>query len=182
MANIIVVFPKIEDAKSIRNLLTRNGFDVMAVCTTGAQVLNYADGMDDGIVVCGYRYADMRYGELHDYLPDGFQMLLIASKGYWGECTADNLVCVSMPLKLHDLIDTLTMMEEAQFRRRRKRKETPRKRSEQDRAVIEKAKEILMERNNMTESEAHHYIQKCSMDSGTNLVETAQMVISIMKQ
>ena len=127
MANIIVVFPKIEDAKSIRNLLTRNGFDVMAVCTTGAQVLNYADGMDDGIVVCGYRYADMRYGELHDYLPDGFQMLLIASQGYWGECTADNLVCVSMPLKLHDLIDTLTMMEEAQFRRRRKRKRLPAK-------------------------------------------------------
>ena len=29
----------------------------------------------------------------------------------------------------------------------------------------------------MTESEAHRYIQKCSMDSGTNLVETSQMII-----
>ena len=29
----------------------------------------------------------------------------------------------------------------------------------------------------MTESEAHRYMQKCSMDSGTNLVETAQMVL-----
>ena len=30
-----------------------------------------------------------------------------------------------------------------------------------------------MERNQMTEEEAHHYIQKISMDSGTNMVETA---------
>ena len=76
MANIIVVFPKAEDAKNVRNILTRNGFNVTAVCTTGAQVLNYADSLDDGVVVCGYRFADMRYAELHDYLPDGFQMLL----------------------------------------------------------------------------------------------------------
>ena len=37
-----------------------------------------------------------------------------------------------------------------------------------------------MRRNHMTEEEAHRYIQKCSMDSGTNLIETAQMVLSIM--
>lgn len=182
MANIIVVFPKIEDAKSIRNLLTRNGFHVIAVCTTGAQVLNYTDSLNDGIVVCGYRFADMGYAELHDYLPDRFQMLLVASQRYWGECSADNLVCIGMPLKLHDFIDTLTMIEETQARRRRKLKERPKQRSAEDMAVIAKAKKILMERNNMTEMEAHHYIQKCSMDSATNMVETAQMVISIMKQ
>ena len=53
MANIIVVFPKIEDAKNIRNLLVRYGFSVSAVCTTGAQAISTADGLDDGIVVCG---------------------------------------------------------------------------------------------------------------------------------
>ena len=39
----------------------------------------------------------------------------------------------------------------------------------------------LMERNHMTEEEAHRYIQKCSMDSGTSLTETAQMVLSMIK-
>ena len=53
-------------------------------------------------------------------------------------------------------------------------------RSEKERNLITNAKRILMERNNMTEAEAHRYIQKCSMDSGTNMVETAQMIISIM--
>ena len=38
-----------------------------------------------------------------------------------------------------------------------------------------------MSRNHMSEEEAHRYIQKCSMDSGTNMVETAQMVLTMMK-
>lgn len=38
-----------------------------------------------------------------------------------------------------------------------------------------------MARNHMTESEAHRYLQKCSMDSGTSMVETAQMVISLIQ-
>ena len=182
MANIIVAFPQAEDAKNIRNILNRNGFRIIAVCTTGAQVLNSMEGLHDGIVVCGYRFADMRYGELLEYLPEGSPMLLVASERHWGEAAADNLVCIGMPLKLHDLVDTLTMMEEAQSRRRRRRKAQPSVRDEGDRAVIVRAKEVLMERNNMTETEAHRYIQKCSMDSGTNMVETAHMILDIMKQ
>ena len=46
--------------------------------------------------------------------------------------------------------------------------------------LLREAKVLLMNRNNMTEDEAHHYLQKCSMDSGTNMVETAQMVLSVM--
>lgn len=181
MANIIVVFPKAEEAKNIRNILNRNGFHVIAVCTTGAQALNYIEELSDGIVVCGYRFTDMRYAELLEYLPDGFQMLLVASEQHWTERTADNLVCLGLPLKLHDLIDTLTMIGEAQLRARRKRRERPRARNEEEKEVIARAKVILMERNNMTETEAHRYIQKCSMDSSTNMAETAHMILDIMK-
>ena len=37
-------------------------------------------------------------------------------------------------------------------------------------------------RHYMTEEEAHRYLQKCSMDSGTNMLETAQMVLTIMSE
>ena len=47
--------------------------------------------------------------------------------------------------------------------------------------MIRKAKELLMARNNMTEEEAHQYLQKNSMDNlGTDIVETAEMVLNIM--
>ena len=61
MSNIIVVFPKRENAVNIRNSLVRAGIEVSAVCLTGAKVLQYADNWNDGIVVCGYRFQDMQY-------------------------------------------------------------------------------------------------------------------------
>ena len=39
---------------------------------------------------------------------------------------------------------------------------------------------LLMERNYLTEEEAHKYLQKCSMDNGTNMVETAQMILTLL--
>ena len=66
MINIIVVLPKPEDAKGIRGLLRKNGFQVNAVCTTGSQALGKIDELNDGIVICGYRLPDMMYCELHD--------------------------------------------------------------------------------------------------------------------
>ena len=59
VTNIIVVFPKIEDAKSIKNVLVRNGFSAMAACTTGAQAIGLAEDYTNGIVICGYKLIDM---------------------------------------------------------------------------------------------------------------------------
>lgn len=181
MTNMIVLFPKMEDAKSIRNLLVRHGYQVPAVCTTGSQALEYANSLGGGIIVCGYKYQDMMYAELKECLPPHFEMLLVASQRVWSECIDNDIVCVSMPIKVQDLINTLEMMCANMARKKRRQKLKPKIRSEEDQKIIWEAKGLLMERNNMSEEEAHRYIQKCSMDSGTNLVETAEMVLSMMR-
>ena len=84
-----------------------------------------------------------------------------------------------MPIKVNDLLSTLQMMMQSQLRRRRKARIQPRQRSEEEQKIIDQAKILLMEKNNLTEPEAHRYIQKCSMDSGNSFVESAQMVIGI---
>ena len=45
---------------------------------------------------------------------------------------------------------------------------------------ISNAKMMLMQRNHLSEDEAYRYIQKLSMDSGTNMVETAQMLLMLL--
>ena len=179
MVNLIVAFPKLEEAKNIKNILIRNGFQVIAVCTSGAQVLNYAEELGGGIVVCGYRLMDMIYEELLPDLPPDFEMLLVASPGRCRDTSWDNMVRLAMPIKVHDLVSTLEMMSQNQVRRRRKRRQQPKMRNQEEADLIARAKAVLMERNDMSEGDAHRYIQKCSMDSGTNLVETAQMVLSL---
>ena len=37
-----------------------------------------------------------------------------------------------------------------------------------------------MDKNNMSENEAHRYIQKSAMDSERTMVETAEMILAIM--
>ena len=92
------------------------------------------------------------------------------------------MVCLGLPLKVQDLVSTLGMMMETIARKRKKLKSQPKERSREEIETIQQAKELLMERNHMSESEAHRYIQKCSMDSGTNMVETAQMIVSLINQ
>ncbi len=181
MVNVIVVFPKMEDAQNIRNFLVRNGITVLAVCTSGAQALQYTDELDDGIIVCGYKFTDMMYSELHEYLPQHFEMLLVASQHLLQNCMDNDIVCVTMPIKAHDLINTISMMSQTITRHRKKLNLRPKGRSGEDTRILKEAKQLLMERNNMSEDEAHRYIQKCSMDTGTNMVETAQMVLTLMQ-
>lgn len=181
MTNIIVVFPKIENAKSMKNLLVRNGFHVGGVCTTGTQAISQADGLNGGIVICSYKMVDMLYSELHDYLPFGFEMLMLASRQYLNECQNHDIICLEMPLKVQDFLSTVGMMAENMERHKKKQRLQPKERNPEEKELIKEAKGLLMERNHMTEEEAHRYIQKNSMDSGTNMVETAQMILSMMK-
>lgn len=181
MTNIIVVLPRLEDAKNIKNILIRSGFQVSSIGTTGAQAISQADGLSDGIVICSYKLKDMLYTELRECLPDGFEMLLMASQNLISECYGNNIICLAMPLKVNDLVNTINMITEGIERRRRKRRIQPKQRKPEEEALIQEAKELLMERNHMMEQEAHHYLQKCSMDSSTSMVEMAKMVLTMMK-
>ena len=191
MTGLIVVFPNKDNATNIRNLLVRGGMDVIGVCTTGAQAMHYADTVDDGIVVCGYRMKDMMYTQLREYLPESFEMLLVASQDKWSSGDVEGIVGLSTPIKVYDLLIiqggmawvaehhlAAAVSEAGGFGLIGAASAPP----EIVREEIRKAKELLMTRNNMSEEEAHRYLQKSSMDSGTNMVETAEMVLSIMAE
>ncbi len=182
MENVIVVFPKLEDGKKIKALLVRNGIDVDAVCTSGSQTLEYVNSLNGGIVICSYRLTDMYFTQLGELLPKEFDMLLVASQGHWMESPGVDIMKIGMPLKLFDLLNTIHMMFEAQTRRRKKARLLPKVRSEEELVLLREAKGVLMDRNNMTEDEAHKYLQKCSMDSGNSIIETAQMVICLYRE
>ena len=152
MQKIIVAFGRSEDSQKIKSILMRSGYSVAAACTTGARVLSESEG-EGGIVICGFRLSDMNCMQLSEDLPSGYQILLIASPQRIEEADLPRgTVCLPLPLKV---------------------------RSEKERRTIEEAKALLMERNRMTEPEAHRYLQKCAMDSGNSLADTAAMLIAM---
>lgn len=177
---IIVAFPKLDDAKNFKNVLNRNGFDDILACNSAAQVISVANNSDGGVVICGYKLTDMHYSELFGYLPREFSMLLVASPSRLEDCFSREIVCLSMPVHTREFVNTVQMMTMDLARElRRRQKSVPKKRTAGEQKVIEEAKALLMERNQMTEQDAHRYIQKLSMDSGNNLVETAEMILTL---
>ncbi|WP_347993221.1 ANTAR domain-containing protein [uncultured Eubacterium sp.] len=175
VVGIIVAFPKPEDSRAIRSLLSRNGFNVVANCTTGASAINRADDIGEGIIITGYKLPDMLYSDIVDNVGSSFEVILLASKNRLME---DNtgVATLEMPLKVRDLVNSVEMMENQILSKRHKTKRKPGTRSPEDQAIINQAKEALMTVQNLTEEQAHRYLQKNAMDSGCTMVEVAKMV------
>ena len=179
MASIIIAMPKAEDAKKISDLLKRYGIGNPEICTTAASALLQVNSRESGVVVFGSAMKDMHYSEFIEYIPENFEILLLAPLMELNN-TPPGLMVITYPFKAADLLNTVEMQLENIRRRIKKKKSQPKKRSPEEQKYIDDAKALLMERNHLTEPEAFRYIQKCSMDSGTNLVETAQMILLLV--
>lgn len=179
MSIIIIALPKIEDAKKIRKILIQHGFENTVACTTAAQALMEVNKHPSGLVISSYKLPDMYYGELVGLLPKFFELLLIGSASVVSAAEV-GVIAVTMPIRIFELVNTAEMQLHQIERRLKKEKKKKASRSEQDENYITNAKRLLMERNHLTEEEAYRYIQKCSMDSTTNMVETAQMILTLI--
>ncbi len=179
MAGIVVVFPKLEDSKAIRNLLVHNGYESVFSCTTGARAITLADTLGEGVIISGYRMTDMPYTDILDNVEGRFEMLLVASKQKLLEADG-GVAMLEMPIKVRDFLNSVELMQHNVYAKARKKVKQPYRRTEEEQNVVNQAKAVLMEKNNMSENEAHRYIQKTSMDSGRTMVETAESILKIM--
>ena len=155
-----------------------HGFSHVFAYPTASALLQEVNQYSCGLVISGYRLKDMYYRELAESLPPYFDLVLMGSASTISEADA-GILSLATPLKVYDLVNTVGMVL-TQLERRLRQKKQPKKRSQREENYIRNAKFLLMERNHLSEEEAHRYIQKSSMDSGTNMVETAQMILMLM--
>ena len=170
MDNIIVVFANEEARRRIRGLLDTGGYRANAVCSSGAEAIRAVRTLGGGVVVCGFRLGDMTANHLGADLLGLAALLVVSSAANLDLCEGENLFRLASPVSRADFFAMLDLL----FRKLRR---PSGKRGEEDRAIIQRAKEILMNVNRMTEAEAHRFLQKRSMDTGAKLIETAQTVI-----
>ena len=176
MGAIVVAMPKHDDSGRISSIIKESGiWEEVFICETGSRILQMVEDMDISVVVCTRRLRDMGYEELHEYLPATVNMLLL-TKDVRTDLFSSNIIILQMPFKTADFSNSIRMLLPEGYRKSTRR---PAKRSDTDQFTIDKAKRLLMERNNMTEPEAYRYLQKNSMDMGRTLSETAHMIISM---
>ena len=176
MGCIIIVMPKIEDAKKIGGLLTKHGYAPDLVCSNAADALSESCRRDNGVIICGSRLNGMSFLELADCIPKYFKLVILAHNVMSVEYPED-AVKIEMPFKVDNLISVIEGEASKYYRRPSDNKLVKKEQNSSDRKYIDKAKALLMEKKDMTEPEAYRYIQKTSMDTGSPMVETARMII-----
>lgn len=113
----------------------QHGFDSIIPCATGASALMEMNKQSGGLVISGYKLPDMYYTELADMLPSFFDILLIGSANVVSSAQS-GIMAVTMPIRVHELVNTVEMQMMQIQRRLKKQKKKPKPRSERSRIIF----------------------------------------------
>ena len=163
MKDIIIAYPNKEVALRLRALLVGEGFRVSHICALGSSALGAAGEKDAGVIICASLLRDMGAGTLAEQLPADFDVVALSKNGkteYMG-----NLITLTLPL---DRQVAVLGSSKSSFTRRK----------EADEDLISNAKLVLMNTQDMTELQAHRFLQKESMRTGLKITDLAQKIIN----
>ncbi|GFI60921.1 hypothetical protein IMSAG049_00070 [Clostridiales bacterium] len=173
MDSLVLAFANDTNRSRIAELLEAGGYVPRKLCKTGTEAIRMIRSMGGGVIVCGYKLADMTADDLA-YDLNGLGMVLVVAKPpMLAMCESEGIYKIPTPIRKNDLLASVALLLELEERRPIRYKS-----SCEDKSLINNAKLILMERCAMSEAEAHRFIQKKSMDLGIKMASMAGIIIA----
>ncbi|MGN1317697.1 MAG: ANTAR domain-containing response regulator [Lachnospirales bacterium] len=172
--NIFIALNNKKTALSIAKILISEGISVTAVIKNVSDLTTTLSYYKNGTIITSCLFDGIHIDRIMDYVPDGYTAIVVGNKEQLNNCENDNLFKLAVPLHKNDLICALDMMStfDSSY-------QPESNKSLQDEKLIDRAKHTLIDTYNMTEEQAHRYIQKKSMDTGRKLVEIAKIILEI---
>ena len=177
--DVIVALSNEETAQKLKSILNYNGYNVIAVCTYGNELLRAISQFSPFIVISGYKFKDMTLLNIYENIGDDCSFLAIVNEPYKSFVQEEtDIFCISSPINNVLLINSLDMIYQSQRKiNKLKDKVHDLENKISERKIIEKAKGIIMEREGLTENDAFRYIQKNSMNLGMKMVEFSKNIL-----
>ena len=172
MGQVIVAFERQSNAGKIREILESTGEFTCLTCRDGGQIRRAVHKLRINLVVCGFKLLDESCEALYGDLPQRCAMLMIAPQAQLDLCSAAGIFKLPSPIRRTQLLGMAAKLEQLTAGR-----DASAQRSEEDWALVERAKAALMSRHGMSEGQAHRFLQKESMNRGARLIDTAQRVL-----
>jgi len=173
--NILTAFLNEKVSRIVENMLAVENIYLSYSCKSASELKKNINYCQSGVIICGYKLKDSTIVQFIDDIPEGFGVILIGNKSQAELCQSDRVFKLIVPLKKEDLICSVYMLlnmredynaHNVSFRTSREEK------------VIRAAKEILIDRYNLTEEQAHRYLQKKSMDTGRKIIDVARIILN----
>jgi response regulator NasT len=163
--------------QSVKEILSKAGYRVDAVCHSGTEVRRFSSSYDGGLVICAPNLPDMTAEGLYNIMPYGFDMLTLLSNKYEFPENQE-ILCLLKPITKYDMVSTVDLLDKLSQRNPKSKVPANSERTDKEKKMIEEAKICLINRYSMTEKTAHRFIQKRSMDSGLKMEKTAEIILN----
>lgn len=173
MIQAALAFSKDETIQKFKTMLENSGVDVALVSHSRAELVRNIGVYDDILIIMGCRLPDGMADDVYDDLGGEYKMLVIVKPGHEDLITRDEIVVLPLPINRQGLLSAVEMIVTPVSARRKG------KRSLEEEKIIKQAKLYLIDKYRMTESQAHRFIQKRSMDTGARFVDTARLILDI---
>lgn len=183
MKSVIIAFSNPLLTDWVFSVLHRGGYNIEYSCKTAGDVVRIAEFCTSPVVVCGFQFADMTAEDLKVALEGRLAMVTVVLPHQRDLIERRDMTVVPYPVSAVELLQAIEATENVAAREAlgmgpaAAGKSKPDERPSDEKLLILKAKSVLMERFLMTESQAHRFLQKSSMDRGLKLIDSARMVI-----
>jgi AmiR/NasT family two-component response regulator len=178
-ATVLIAGPK-RLGERISRIFHAAGYHVMAVCHSGNEVRRVAFEQPPDLLVTTFMLPDTPAQELvcSLYAVKNTIILLSESQKEWLRTLEDSVVCLTYPVKRSALLQVADVLTQGGARVLPvPRVKTDSIRSDQERRVIDQAKQRLQHWYGMTEEQAHRRLQTWSMNSGKRMPEVARIIL-----
>lgn len=183
MKSVIIAFSNPLLANWVISVLRHGGYTIEYFCKTAGDVVRVADFCTSPVVVSGFQFTDMTAEDLNIILDGKLAMITVVLPHQRDLIEREGMAIVPYPLSAVELLQAIEVVEKSAAREAVLSggnvgdKVHLHERSAEEKLLILKAKNMLMAKYQMTESQAHRFLQKSSMDRGLKLVDAARMVI-----
>ncbi|NSW89382.1 MAG: ANTAR domain-containing protein [Firmicutes bacterium] len=181
---ICLALGQIEEMKKIKSFLVHYGFTVIDESTDGASAIRRIRTLRPDLIIADSDLPGIngvRIAEIAE--EDGIAPVIVITNSDKDSLWIDvehpkGIAFLQRPITKSALLQTI-QLSLISYHKIMSLKEEIKKLKEtlEDRKLIEKAKGIIMEKNNLSESEAYRLLQKQSMDRGIPLRELARAII-----
>ncbi len=170
MARIVIAGSSDKSREQLGRLLSSSGYPVFRLCAHAGELRRVLNECDDGLLILAGPMPDCSADELFWDYGEQVQILLIARPPVLEACEAPGVFRLAMPTTQQAVIGAVEML--TQLHRMR----LP-KRAESEKQLVARAKEILMERDGLSEGQAHRKLQQYAMNHGLRMADCAAQII-----
>lgn len=171
MARILIASNALAVREQLSRLLASSGFPVFRSCSSGSELRRTLNESEDAIVILAGNLPDLKADELQWDWGDRVHILLIGKPEILEACEAAEVFKLTLPISGQAVIGALEMLSQLHQMRLPKR-------SADDKSIVEQAKQRIMERQNLSEPEAHRLLQQYAMNHGMKMADFAMQILN----